>query len=103
MYLKTNIRSIQSVALLIIFVFLKMGIAHAASHTFSHEEVADCEDCFLIIDTNTKNLFDFHSNTYEATTQHTSTLHKPIVLLYKSPIIHEYHIHEFFNKPPPVL
>jgi hypothetical protein len=98
---KSNILTIKSIALLIIFVLVKMEILHAASHAFSHDEIAECEDCLFVIDTNKNNLFDCHSSTYEVTTETLQLLHKPIRLLYKNPIITEYHIQEFFNKPPP--
>ncbi|MFK7748407.1 MAG: hypothetical protein AB8B65_08460 [Kordia sp.] len=74
---------------------------HSISHAFSHDEVADCEDCFLILDTNEKNLFDYHTVNNVETTSFVTPIHKPITLLYKSPIIRVYHFSKFFNKPPP--
>ena len=74
---------------------------HSISHAFSHDEVADCEDCFFIIDSNEKNQFDYHTASYEETTNAVESIHKPIKLLYKNPIISVYHFSQFFNKPPP--
>ncbi|MGH1387617.1 hypothetical protein [Kordia sp.] len=74
---------------------------HSISHAFSHDEIADCEDCFLIIDANEKNLFDYHTAASEETSSIVESIHKPITLLYKNPIIRVYHFSKFFNKPPP--
>jgi hypothetical protein len=78
-----------------------MGIMHSVSHAFSHDEITDCEDCFLIIDSNEKNQFDYHTATSEEPTIFVEPIHKPIILLYKNPIIRVYHFSQFFNKPPP--
>ncbi|WP_298521005.1 hypothetical protein [uncultured Kordia sp.] len=93
----------RSLLLLAIFVLLKMGVAHSMSHAFSHDDVAECEDCFLILDSNEKNLFDSHTDTFEETTLLVETLHKPIILLYKNPVVTEFYTTQFFNRPPPAL
>lgn len=80
-----------------------MGIAHEISHAFSHDEIADCEDCFLMLDANEKNLFNYQSQVYEENALIVSCAHKPILLLYKNPMIDEFYSNEFFNKPPPNL
>ncbi len=89
--------------MLIIFVFVKMGVAHSISHTFSHDDIADCDHCILIIDSNQKHSFDHNTDTYETNICFVESNHKPIILLYKNPIIRVYHSNQFFNKPPPSL
>jgi len=103
MFQKSNILKTKSILLLIIFVMLKMGIGHAASHAFSDHDIADCNECFLILNSNEKNSFDYDTCTYEETTSFIASFHKPIILLYKNPRITVYHLHQFFNKPPPSL
>ncbi|MEM6684266.1 MAG: hypothetical protein AAF617_00610 [Bacteroidota bacterium] len=96
--------SIQSVVLLLIFTLLKLGIAHELSHAFSdHDEVADCEDCFLMFDTTKKHSFDLQFETYETLQDVTLAAYKPILLLYKNPLVYFQFTTEFHNKPPPNL
>lgn len=89
--------------MLIIFVLIKIGVAHSISHAFSDDDIADCEHCILIIDSNKTHSFDHNTNAYEKTTFFVESTHKPIILLYKNPVIRVYHSNQFFNKPPPSL
>ncbi len=101
MFQKTNIPILKSIVLLSIFVLLKLGFSHAISHTFSHDDIADCEDCFLILDSNKNKTFDYHAYVYDSSNSLVVNFHKPVILLYTSPVISIYTSDQFFNKPPP--
>jgi len=100
----SKIRSVKSIVLLVIFIALKLEIAHALSHVFCHhDEAADCDHCFLIVDSKKKHSFNYQSYTYEIENDAKAAVHKPILLLYKNPIVSIQYSTEFFNKPPPTL
>lgn len=100
---KSNIIKLQSTFLLIIFIALKLDVVHVISHVFSHDDIADCDHCIFILDSNQTNSFNIQLYTYESSICIEKQLHKPIILLYKSPVVSAIHILEFFNKPPPFL
>jgi len=93
----------RSLLLLAIFILLKMGVSHSMSHAFSHEDVADCDDCFLILESNEKHHFDVSTDTFEETSSFVVPFHKPVILLYQNPIATVYHSSQFLNRPPPVV
>lgn len=80
-----------------------MGIAHSLSHEFSHDDVAECEDCFFILDANEKHHFNYVTEGYEEVTSSVLAAHKPVILLYANPVIAVYHHTQLFNRPPPSL
>lgn len=97
----SNILKIRSLLLLAIFLFLKMGIAHSMTHAFSHDDVAECNDCFLILNSNEKNHFDYCTESFEATIIVTQPVHKPVAILYKKPFVTLYFYTTLYNRPPP--
>ncbi len=84
-------------------MFLKIGVAHSLSHAFSHDDINDCEQCILIVDSNKTKAFNGHSHFYPSDVIKINVLPKPLTLLYKTPQFREHHYVFFFNKPPPVL
>lgn len=96
-------KRIKSILLLLIFTFLKIGVAHSLSHAFSHDDINDCEHCILIADSNKTKTFNGHSYTYSSDVIKKEALPKPFILLYKNPLFREHHYFFFFNKPPPSL
>lgn len=94
----------KSILLLFIFLFLKIGVAHSLSHSFSHDNLDDCEQCILIVDSNKTQTFDGANSSYTNNFITKEGLTKPIFLLYKNPIVvKENNRFYFFNKPPPSL
>jgi hypothetical protein len=94
----------KSIFLLFVFFFLKVGVAHSLSHTFSDNHADECEQCFLIVDSNKTQTFDGTISAYSNNFIKKDRLPKPSLLLYKNPIIvKENNRFYFFNKPPPSL
>lgn len=91
----------KSIFLLTVFLFLKIGVAHSLSHTFSHDDLNDCEECFLIVKSNKTQTFDGVVNSYNNELLKEIVLQKPIALSYKNPVFRNQNNAFFFNKPPP--
>ena len=89
--------------LLLVFALLKIGVAHSLSHTFSHDDTDDCEQCILIVESNKTKTFYGHSNSYTIEVNHVELLTKPLALHYNNPQFRAHHYILFFNKPPPSL
>ncbi|WP_420571381.1 hypothetical protein [Kordia sp.] len=87
--------------MLIIFILIKLGVAHSVSHAFSHDDITDCDHCILIIDSNKTHSFDCNTEVYENTICYVESTYKPVIILYKNPITRAYQASQFFNKPPP--
>ena len=87
--------------MLFIFVFLKLGIAHAISHELDHLDVVDCEQCVLIVDSNKNQSLDRISPSYSGELEKKEIETKPIILLYEGPAIQPTFQAYWFNKPPP--
>jgi len=96
-----SILKTKSVLLLLIFVFLKVGIAHSLTHTFSHDDINDCEQCVLIVNSNKTKAFNGHLSASLADVEITQTIQKPLSLLYKNPLFKAQYYVLCFNKPPP--
>lgn len=94
----------KSIFLLFVFLFLKIGVAHSLSHSFSDDHIDDCEQCILIVDANKTQTFDEANFDDINDIIKIETVSKPIVLLYQNPlVIKETNRFYFFNKPPPSL
>ncbi|NVJ88504.1 MAG: hypothetical protein HWD82_03585 [Flavobacteriaceae bacterium] len=94
----------KSTLLLFIFLFLKLGVAHALNHTVSEHEVDNCEYCLFIADSNNTQTSDIDNSSFEISNNFQKKLSKPQYLLYKNPIIiKEFYRYTFYNKPPPSL
>lgn len=94
---------IKSTFLLLLFLFLKLGIGHAISHEFSHDEPEDCQECVLIVETNNTFSFD-NPNTLDFTPklEHVGYANK-VFLIHENLGINKI-IYTFrFNKPPPFI
>ena len=94
---------IKSISLLLVFILLKIGVAHSLSHAFSHDDFDDCEQCVLIVDSNNTKTFNGHLYPYSSDVIKIDVLPKPFTLLYKNPLFREHDYVFFFNKPPPFL
>lgn len=94
---------VKSFILLFVFVFLKLGIAHAITHEFDHHDMADCEQCVLIVDSNKNQSLDRVSTSYSGELVKNRFETKPITFLYNSPVVHSTYKVTFFNKPPPTF
>ena len=94
----------KSFLLLLVFLFLKVGLAHSLSHSFSHDDLDECEQCILIVDSNKTQTFDGANSSNNDDFIRKEVITKPILFLYKNPVIvKENHRFYFFNKPPPSL
>jgi hypothetical protein len=94
----------KSIFLLFVFLFLKIGVAHSLSHSFSDDHVDECEQCVLIVDSNKTQTFDGSSSFDNSNIVKEEALKKPSFLLYKNPlVVKENHRFYFFNKPPPSI
>ncbi|PQJ79992.1 hypothetical protein BTO18_12780 [Polaribacter porphyrae] len=94
---------IKSVFLLFIFLFFKIGVAHSLSHSFSHDNLDNCEQCILIVDANKTQTFDYAKSSYNNEPAKEFYTSKTITLSYKNPFVRKNHLFFFFNKPPPTL
>ncbi|GAA3603394.1 hypothetical protein GCM10022396_20940 [Flavivirga amylovorans] len=100
---QTTSHRVKSILLLLVFTLLKIGVAHSLSHAFSHDDLDDCEQCILIVDSNKIKAFGGHSYSYSSDVINIVVLPKPYNLHYKNPQFREHHYVFFFNKPPPSL
>lgn len=100
---KSVIKKQKSILLLLIFVFLKIGVAHSLSHAFSHDDLNDCEHCILITNSNKTNTFIGDTFPQTIYVIQAAVTDKPVTLLYKNPLFREHFYVFFFNKPPPKI
>ena len=71
------------------------------SHAFSHDDLHDCEECFLIVESNKTDTFHSGFHSYDNSAKITDEVLKPYKVIYKNPIIKEHYFYFLFNKPPP--
>jgi hypothetical protein len=93
---------IKSISLLLIFILLKLGVAHSLSHAVSHDDIDSCEHCILLIESNKNNAFDNSSSGHDYEIIVYETIDKPFKSLYKNPLFNDYRYSFFYNKPPPI-
>lgn len=94
---------LKSIFLLCIFLLLKVGVAHSFSHSFLDNNLDDCEQCVLIVDSNKTQPFDYVKSSYNNELAKDYYVSNAITLYYKNPFVRKSHLFFFFNKPPPSL
>ena len=78
----------KSFLLLLVFLFLKVGLAHSLSHSFSHDDLDECEQCILIVDSNKTQTFDGANSSNNDDFIRKEVITKPILWL--RPILNLY-------------
>lgn len=92
---------IKSAFLLLLFLFVKLGIGHAISHEFSHDDSEECQECVLIVETNNTFSFD-NPNIVDFTLKLERIGYANKVFLIHENLAINKTIYTFrFNKPPP--
>ena len=90
---------IKSILLLIIFVWLNIGVAHA----ISHDDTIECDHCIIIIDSNNTKAYDDPPHHQTNLTCFIEYSQKPTTSLYKRSVTRNRYSSQFFNRPPPRL
>lgn len=92
---------VKSVFLLLLFLFVKLGIAHAISHEFSHNDSEECQECVLMVKTNNSFSFDNPKSLDFSLKSEEIRYSKKAFIKYKNPNVNRSFYAFSFNKPPP--